>query len=35
MFYFCVLVLNKRGIFTGPANFTRLKAQLGIDTNKL
>lgn len=27
-------VLNKRGIFSGPANMTRLKAQLAVDASK-
>eukprot|EP00058_Branchiostoma_floridae_P024310 XP_002609800.1 hypothetical protein BRAFLDRAFT_122111 [Branchiostoma floridae] len=27
-------VLNRRGIFSGPANMSRLRTQLGIDANK-
>lgn len=27
-------ILNQRGVFSGPANMSRLKAQLSIDTNK-
>ncbi|XP_064609206.1 coiled-coil domain-containing protein 87-like [Liolophura sinensis] len=29
------VVLNRRGIFSGPANMCRLKAQLALDANKL
>ena len=28
-------VLNERGVFSGPANMSRLKAQLALDANKL
>nr|XP_006814200.1 PREDICTED: coiled-coil domain-containing protein 87-like [Saccoglossus kowalevskii] len=27
-------ILKKRGVFSGPANMSRLKAQLGLDVNK-
>ena len=30
-----ISVLNSRGIFSGPANMSRLKAQLSLDANKL
>ena len=32
---FDVSVLNKRGVFSGPANMSRLKAQLSLDAGKL
>lgn len=34
-FDFFFSVLNQRGIFSGPANMSRLKAQLALDANKL
>ena len=37
-FIMCIFffsVLNKRGVFSGPANMSRLKAQLALDANKL
>lgn len=34
-FEFFFSVLNQRGIFSGPANMSRLKAQLALDANKL
>ena len=33
-FIFVLTVLNKRGVFSGPANMSRLKAQLALDANK-
>lgn len=31
----CLSVLNERGVFSGPANMSRLKAQLALETNEL
>ena len=36
LLYMCLFaVLNRRGIFSGPANMSRLKAQLALDADRL